>query len=466
MTADRQRVVLATRVLRAWIRHACPPPRTLSLGFLTLGGFVAGVFFWGGFNTVAGSHQHREVLHDLPRDEDQRLRGAEGHDPLHQPLGRARDLPGLPRAARVDRQDRPQDAGLEGGLGPDLRHASTRATSSWTLRRHLAEHEWARMKANDSLECRNCHSARIDGPDEAEPARGRTRTSASCSPARGPASTATRASPTSCRTCPGCRDGNDAPGYFRAGRVGPALPGRRGLGSSSDDRSGGGSARAAGTQLATGSGRREFLRLAHSAAVLQAQAAELAASRDTRPEVRAFARRMAEFRREQIASLLSAARERTLAVSPVPPLEHKVILENLEPLISAEGLVSLSTASSRLAKGMLPNSWVGTGPNKSVAPNDLEQALGPDVMSRLSLGGQDFRATSFWRGYRAISRGPSTSTRPTVVCPPNAQVFPGARSREARSKDVVHPATAPRPDKKHDQGAAPSQKPTSRASDR
>ena len=40
-----------------------------------------------------------------------------------------------------------------------------------------------------------------------------------------------------------------------------------------------------------------FLRLAHSAAVLQAQAAELAASRDTRPEVRAFARRMAEFRR-------------------------------------------------------------------------------------------------------------------------------------------------------------------------
>ena len=26
------------------------------------------------------------------------------------------------------------------------------------LRRHLAESEWARMKANDSLECRNCHS--------------------------------------------------------------------------------------------------------------------------------------------------------------------------------------------------------------------------------------------------------------------------------------------------------------------
>jgi cytochrome c-type protein NapC len=27
------------------------------------------------------------------------------------------------------------------------------------LRKHLAEREWVRMKANDSLECRNCHSA-------------------------------------------------------------------------------------------------------------------------------------------------------------------------------------------------------------------------------------------------------------------------------------------------------------------
>ena len=68
-----------------------------------------------------GGDQHGDVLRQLPRDEDQRLRGAEGHDPLHQPLGRARHLPGLPRAARVDEQDRPQDAGLEGGLGAHLR---------------------------------------------------------------------------------------------------------------------------------------------------------------------------------------------------------------------------------------------------------------------------------------------------------------------------------------------------------
>ena len=31
------------------------------------------------------------------------------------------------------------------------------------LRRTLAEHEWERMKANDSLECRNCHGAAVHG---------------------------------------------------------------------------------------------------------------------------------------------------------------------------------------------------------------------------------------------------------------------------------------------------------------
>ena len=30
---------------------------------------------------------------------------------------------------------------------------------SSTRRLELAEHEWARMKANNSLECRNCHGA-------------------------------------------------------------------------------------------------------------------------------------------------------------------------------------------------------------------------------------------------------------------------------------------------------------------
>lgn len=35
-----------------WVKTALSPSAYLSLAFLTLGGFVAGVIFWGGFNTV------------------------------------------------------------------------------------------------------------------------------------------------------------------------------------------------------------------------------------------------------------------------------------------------------------------------------------------------------------------------------------------------------------------------------
>jgi cytochrome c-type protein NapC len=46
--------------LRDWLRQALSPARTLSLAFLTLGGFIAGVVFWGGFNTALEA-TNREV---------------------------------------------------------------------------------------------------------------------------------------------------------------------------------------------------------------------------------------------------------------------------------------------------------------------------------------------------------------------------------------------------------------------
>ena len=61
-------------------------------------------------------------------------------------------------------------------------------------------------------------------------------------------------------------------------------------------------------------GPSNFLRLAHSSAVLQARAAQMVASRETRPEARAFAQKMVEFRREHIPKLEAAARDHQLAV--------------------------------------------------------------------------------------------------------------------------------------------------------
>jgi len=48
------------------------------------------------------------------------------------------------------------------------------------------------------------------------------------------------------------------------------------------------------------------------------------------------------------------------------------------------GLGELVDRFKQAGQGDVADSWVGTGPNKSVAPNDLEQALGPDVIADLS----------------------------------------------------------------------------------
>jgi putative membrane protein len=75
-----------------------------------------------------------------------------------------------------------------------------------------------------------------------------------------------------------------------------------------------------------------FLAFAHSSAVLQERASTLAASKDTRPEVKEFAREMARFRGEQLGRLRAVAQERALQLPKDEEFEHKVVLENLEPL--------------------------------------------------------------------------------------------------------------------------------------
>ena len=79
-------------------------------------------------------------------------------------------------------------------------------------RLELAAHEWARFKANDSLECRNCHSAdSMDITKAVAAGLGRASALPVYRPKR-PASTATRASPTICPTCATFPAGNRAAG--------------------------------------------------------------------------------------------------------------------------------------------------------------------------------------------------------------------------------------------------------------
>ena len=48
------------------------------------------------------------------------------------------------------------------------------------------------------------------------------------------------------------------------------------------------------------------------------------------------------------------------------------------------GLGELSERFRQNGHGETVDSWVGTGPNRSVAPRDLEQAIGPDVLDDLT----------------------------------------------------------------------------------
>jgi uncharacterized protein YidB (DUF937 family) len=48
------------------------------------------------------------------------------------------------------------------------------------------------------------------------------------------------------------------------------------------------------------------------------------------------------------------------------------------------GLNELVDRFRQSGQGEIADSWVGHGPNKEVAPNQLEQAIGPDVLATLS----------------------------------------------------------------------------------
>jgi len=142
-------------LLRGW-RALARPSVHYSLGFLTLGGFVAGIIFWGGFNTALeyanteefciSCHEMRnnvyvelqETIHFSNRS-GVRATCSDCHVPHEWTYKIARKMQASKEV-----------------WGKIFGTINTREKFE-DKRRELAEHEWARFKANDSLECRNCH---------------------------------------------------------------------------------------------------------------------------------------------------------------------------------------------------------------------------------------------------------------------------------------------------------------------
>jgi cytochrome c-type protein NapC len=134
------------------------PSRHFSLAFLVLGGFIAGVVFWGAFNTAleltnteafcTGCHEMRDnVFVELRRTIHYTNRsGVRAKCPdCHVPHD------------WTDKIARKMQASKE-VWGKIFGTIDTRE-KFLDYRLELAQHEWARMKANNSLECRNCHGA-------------------------------------------------------------------------------------------------------------------------------------------------------------------------------------------------------------------------------------------------------------------------------------------------------------------
>ena len=134
------------------------PSLHFSLGFLTIGGFIGGIIFWGGFNTAmeatnteafcTGCHEMRDnvfaelktTIHYTNRS-GVRAICSNCHVPHNWTDKMARKMQASKEVwgklfGTIATQEKFRDKRLE-----------------------LARHEWARLKANDSLECRNCHSA-------------------------------------------------------------------------------------------------------------------------------------------------------------------------------------------------------------------------------------------------------------------------------------------------------------------
>ena len=147
-------LTMAARVWRVFSR----PSVHFSLGFLTLGGFLAGVLFWGGFNTaleVTNKEAFCISCHEMKNNPYEELKQTihftnrsgvratcpdchvphEWTDKIARKMQASKEVWGK-LFGTIDTREKFLDKRLE-----------------------LANHEWNRLKSNNSLECRNCHSA-------------------------------------------------------------------------------------------------------------------------------------------------------------------------------------------------------------------------------------------------------------------------------------------------------------------
>lgn len=147
------------KILSIWSRFwrvFNKPSKHISLGIVTCGAFLAGIIFWGGFNTALEATNTEEFCiscHSMKENNYQEIQktihwsnrsGVRATCPdCHVPHKWSDKIAAKARASKD------VFGWLLGSVNTKEKFESKRL--------HLAQNEWARFKANGSLECRNCH---------------------------------------------------------------------------------------------------------------------------------------------------------------------------------------------------------------------------------------------------------------------------------------------------------------------
>ena len=132
------------------------PSAHFSLGFLALGGFVAGIIFWGGFNTAmeyTNTEQFCVSCHEMHDNVFAELKHTIHYNNRSGVRATCSDCH-VPHEW-TNKIGRKMEASKE--VWGKIFGTINTPEKFEDKRLEMAQREWRRLKANDSLECRNCH---------------------------------------------------------------------------------------------------------------------------------------------------------------------------------------------------------------------------------------------------------------------------------------------------------------------
>ena len=149
-------VAYAKDLARRYWRVIRQPSVHYSLAFLSVGGFIAGILFWGGFNTaleVTNTEQFCIGCHEMRDNVYPELQGTIHFSNRSGVRAKCPDCH-VPKnwthkIARKIQASKEVWGKIFGTISTPEKFQAKRM--------ELARREWERLKANDSLECRNCH---------------------------------------------------------------------------------------------------------------------------------------------------------------------------------------------------------------------------------------------------------------------------------------------------------------------